>query len=465
MKQIQLKVIIAIFFALQINGMYSKTAIRLNGSQENDLSFYRSVKYDDFANRFGEVRWGVNSLTNLRLRTDIGDYVTFNLAVNINLLSGLFTDSYRALYLAQTGSQMLSVANPDSIYNTYFGIPFYYKSTYIGGFELERVSFAAGNQFFNFEMGLIRLSRGFGYAFSPNDYFNPKNPYNQKARPEGKLAAQMTLYPKDMWKIQLFTVAPDNPLESRGWGITTGASTMFSVSRFNFEFSYSLLLPEIEYDKDPKDFGLPETTRNDFSHIAGFSMKADIEIGFFIDAIYVFDHKVFKTGVMNGRTFNGYEGLQAAIGIDYTLPGGKVYLLTEYLFYGPAALTFGESLNELYSGSTSWDELSPVKRASLIDTERKIGTFLRHNYIFNMIRGKINDYLSISGSLMFGADDLSAVGMISADIEPVQAFTINVGFTSFIDKRLFGDLYEKGELGYSNTGMYNSVSVSTKIRF
>jgi len=82
-----------------------------------------------------------------------------------------------------------------------------------------------------------------------------------------------------------------------------------------------------------------------------------------------------------------------------------------------------------------------------------------------MIRGKINDYLSISGSLMFGADDLSAVGMISADIEPVQAFTINVGFTSFFDKRLFGDLYEKGELGYSNTGMYNSVSVSTKIRF
>lgn len=456
--------LIAVFLPVLTHAS-KRTSVRFNGTQENELAFQRAVDYGNFDNMAGKFRWGVNSLTNLRVRADVGEFVTFNLAINVNLLSGVFTDGYKALYLAHTASQMVTALSPESIYNTYFGIPFYYKSTYIGGFELERVSFSAGNMYFTFEMGLMRLARGFGYAFSPTDYFNPKNPYNQKGRPEGKLAMQTVFYPGDMWKITAFAVAPDNPLESEGWGVTTGFSTMFNLGKFNFEFSYSFLLPEIAYEKDPVKLGLPETARNDFSHIAGFSMKADIEIGFFIDAVYRFEHKAFRTGKFYNRDFKGYDGLEAALGIDYTLPGGKVYLLTEYLFYGPAALTWGESLDDLYSDNENWYKKSLMNRALLLDTSRKTGNFLRHNYLFNMIRVQINDYVGITGSAMLGLDDISAVTSVNAEIAPVQALSIGIGYSNFIDRSLFHKEFEKGELGSKNTGVYNMISITSRIRF
>ena len=90
---------------------------------------------------------GVNSLTNLRVRADVGELVTFHFAINVNLLSGLFTDTYRAMFLAGAVSQLATITTPSEINGNYFSIPFYYKSTYIGGFELERMAFVVGNDF------------------------------------------------------------------------------------------------------------------------------------------------------------------------------------------------------------------------------------------------------------------------------------------------------------------------------
>ena len=68
-------------------------------------------------------------------------------------------------------------------------------------------------------------------------------------------------------------------------GVTTGTSTMCTINRFSFEFSYSLFLPEVQYHLNLSDSGLPHYMRNDFMQIVGASMKADLEIGLFIEAV------------------------------------------------------------------------------------------------------------------------------------------------------------------------------------
>ena len=81
------------------------------------------------------------------------------------------------------------------------GVLFYLVVTPIG--LLMRL---CGNDFFDINTGLIRIARGYGYIFSPTDFFNPKDPLNPNARPEGKLSLVTTFYPADMWKIEAFII-------------------------------------------------------------------------------------------------------------------------------------------------------------------------------------------------------------------------------------------------------------------
>lgn len=440
---------------------YAKSSIRFNGSQENEFTFHHAKDYGNWEkNKYGTLHWGLDSLTNLRLRADVGEYLSFDLAVNINLLAGISTDVYKLLYLQKVYSDAVSdVANPRL---GFLSIPFYYKSTYIGGFELERASFKVGNDFFDYEMGLMRLARGFGYAFSPNDLFNPKNSYNQNARLEGRLAAQLTFYPKDMWKVQLFGVAPDNPLETQGWGIKTGISSQFSISKFNFAFMYVLALPEIEYGADPTKYRLLKTVSSDFEQIVGFSMKCDVELGLFIDAVYRFDHRFFKNKRFYDRSFRGYDGLEAAIGVDYTFAAGKVYWVLEYMFYGPAALDYGEPISNLYR-NTGWETKTLTSR--VFHEDKKPGNFLRHDYLFSMVRGKANDYLFVGGSVMIGLDDGSWILTPFVEIEPFQAFTVSLQLLSFFDLHRFHKELPMGEFGPVNTGTFHAVKICAKFKF
>ncbi|HOV13847.1 MAG TPA: hypothetical protein PK771_06150 [Spirochaetota bacterium] len=468
-------IFILILLFIYQNFIYSQkkgSSIQFNGSIESVVD----LTHPKFINN-GYFRWGFQNQANLRLKSNIGEYMTINLAVNINTITGNYTDLYKYLYVAEAFSSfpdIMNISEAKLMQNTFYSIPFYYKNTFVGSFELERLSFKGGNDYFDIEAGLIRLARGFGNVFSPNDFFNPRDAF-RLARPEGKMAVVATFYPEDFWKIQNFIVAPDNPLESRGWGFKGGVSTDFSIKKFNFQFQYALLMPEMDWGKDPKDYGLPETTQNDFSHIAGFSMKADIEIGLFLDMIYRFDHRVLYTQKYYGRDFHGYEGLEASIGFDYTIPfaNSNIYLLCEYMFYGSGMLHFSgdEHISNMYRKNgermsyKDWVETPVIDRTSYFDQSKKSLNFLRHNYLFGMIRMKVNDYLNIGNSYMFGADDQSGILSLFFDIEPFQSFSINITAMYPFDWKLANNEWIAGEFGATNLGFYQNYKITMKVKF
>ena len=248
-----------------------------------------------------------------------------------------------------------------------------------------------------------------------------------------------------------------------GWGSKVGASTMFSIDRFNLQFLYTLFFPTIEFGADPKDYGATDLTTNDLVQIAGFSMKADVEVGLTLDMIYRFDHKVMRSGQFYDRDYRGWDGLEASIGIDYTFAGGDVYFLAEYMFYGPGALDFGESLDALYKVD-GWEKLPIAKRG--INERKSIGNFLRHNYLFAMVSGRVNDYLSVAGSTMINLEDGSWILTPFIEVEPFQAFTIRVELASYYDLYMFsGGKLAAGEFGPSNIGTSNTLNVVATLKF
>ncbi|MCG8570615.1 MAG: hypothetical protein MJB14_10790 [Spirochaetes bacterium] len=333
------------------------------------------------------------------------------------------------------------------------------------------------HDFFNIDIGLIRVARGFGYSFSPTDLFNPRNPINLSARPDGQLGILAKFYPMDFWRIELFALAPENPINSQGWGWKFGNATNFYLGKINFEFLYSFFLPEMEFRTvaDPSVNNLPEYTNNDFSHIVGFSLKADIEIALFIDMIYRFNQQWFyEAQFYDERNFYGYEGLEAAIGFDYTIKG-KVYILAEYLFYGPGALDWAFNsedddfeLDRIYnntSDSQKWEEMSLLDRYYVMNTAIKPQHFLRHNYLFGMVRVTVNDFLNISTSYLFGIEDQSGLLNISFDVEPISALNINISAKYPFDWHLLNKNWRAGEFGPNMVGFYQDYQISCKIEF
>lgn len=440
----------------------NKTTIQFKRARDFDkqidLTDYGLAEYDE-----SEFNWGLNNLTNLRIKADIGEYLKFYTSINLSVFAGTFTDSYRLGYMQAAFDQgkMLSGIDWDSPVG-YFSIPFYYKSTYIGSFDIERLYFEVSTFYITFQTGIIRLARGFGYAFSPIDQFNEKNPINPTALPDGKLAMLFQVYPLGDWRIDLFAIAPENPLEKKGWGSKFGLASNLYIGKVNLEFLYALFMPEMEYDKNPVDNGYPEWTNNDFTQIAGFSLKADIEIGLFLDIVYRFEHRWFKTGKFYDKTFYGYEGLEFAVGIDYTILG-KLYILTEYLFNGGGYLDMGSAkLDDAYANDT-WYEKGIYERQS--NQSFRMSNYLRHHYLFNRMSLKVNDYLNIHMNHLLSIEDQSQLLTIGASVEPFQAMTIEVNMYYPFDYRMFSNDWDAGEFGSTQLGFYQNYEITTTFKF
>lgn len=457
--------------------------IIFNGSYESIFDTTHETDY--FNKEYQAFSWGLNNYLNLRMKANINEYLTFGMSININMFAGNYTDNYRT-YFARMSSSVVDPMTQMLESDNLFSMPFYYKNTYIGSFDLERLYFKVGNDYFDIESGLVRLAKGYSLFFSPMDFFNPKDPLNPNARPEGKLALIATFYPMDMWKIEAFAVAPDNPVKSNGWDFKFGASTEFNIDKLNFQFLYTLFMPEMAYQKDQEEEGFPAFTNNDFSHIIGFSMKADIEVGLFIDTVYRFDQMVFRENSYYDKEFYIYRGLEFAIGVDYTIDvpntDSNIYLLLEYMFYGSGMLDWQDKdLDELYIEELDDDELAeygtneedveewkvtePIKRSGLWNQDKKPLNFLRHDYIYGMIKYTINTYVTVSTSYLFGIDDQSGLLSVILEIEPFQAFTISFTASYPFGWEMIDYKYYRGEFGSTNVGYYQNYKFGVKLKF
>jgi len=267
-----------------------------------------------------------------------------------------------------------------------------------------------------------------------------------------------------MWKIELFGLTSADPLEKGVWGSKLGAATTFSMGKVNVDLLSALFLPEIAYGSNPADRSLPPYTNNDFAGVLGFAVKADIEIGLYVEATYRLERRALREGSYYGKALEGYEGLEAVLGADYTIPGLDLYLLAEYLFYGPGHVDWGKSLDTLYT-TTAWENAPPVDRPALLDLTKKPLPFARHDYVFLMSRYSLRQDMSAGVSCLAGLDDLSALVTVFGEYEAVQGLTLQASLLVPVDRKLFDRSADPGEWGSTSLGFHQMLGLEAKVRF
>ena len=399
----------------------------INGSFTSSFDVLNRRTYPEGGGSFAQ---GWANLANLRFRTAAGKDLSFFASTNITAASGFY-----ALALG-AGAQA----------------------------ELERLYFKAGGERADLEAGLIRVARGYGYAFSPLDFLNPRdaaNTLDPQARPPGRWGVHATFFPADLWRVELFGLLGDDPTKEKMWGSRFGAATAFSERRFTFDILYALLLPEIEPGSLPVP-PEPAYFNDDFSQIAGFALKADVGIGLFVEALYRLEHRALKDGSYYGKSLHGYEGLEAAVGADYTF--GDLYLLGEYLFYGPGHVDWGSgSLDPLYIGA--WQDLAPPDRLAQLDDTKRPLPFARHDYLFLLARWRLVQDLSLGASCLAGLDDLSVLLTVFAEYEVLQNLTLQLRLLQPLDRRLFDSGAPAGEWGSTVLGFHQLLGLTARVRF
>jgi hypothetical protein len=126
----------------------------------------------------------------------------------------------------------------------------------------------------------------------------------------------------------------------------------------------------------------PDGERSMGVHRAGLSVKLEATVGIVLDATY-------SLAPADGA---GIEGLEAAIGVDYSLLDGKLYALAQYLYNGPGMLDPDEDLTRLDAAILAGDAT---------------GVYNRRNYAFVQAMYSIDDYTRAGLSCLAGIDDLS----------------------------------------------------------
>ena len=175
-------------------------------------------------------------------------------------------------------------------------------------------------------------------------------------------------------------------------------------------------------------------------HRLGMSVKADVEIGLAADALYA----------LNAGAGAGIEGLSFSLGGDYSLWGGKLIVLAEYLYSG------GRSSTALgYGGSLS-----------------------NRNYLYSGMRFIISDYTSAGLALISGFDDVSFTPILSLEHDLFQGMTLSLSAKIPLDRDLFSS-GGRGELGPvppdelqgalpasgKRTGSYGVFNAKVRLRF
>jgi hypothetical protein len=354
--------------------------------------------------------FGLEEYANLRLRVRTGDRATLYTAFNLIAISGNYLGS----------AAILGGANQNPFFAS---TPLINGQNYAAGLELERLYFRVNGDLFDTEAGLRRMAFGYGQVWGSSDFLNPRNPLALNARPRGVLGADFSFYPEDSLKLTLFAAAPKDPFAYEGGGFIPGLSLDKHWDRASLQALYAY-----------ETAGLDETSGETGIHRFGLSVKADLELGLVIDALYT----------LNPGSTESIEGLSAGAGFDYTLLGGDLYILAEYLFNG--------------SSSAS----APVYG----------GNWINHHYLYGSALYRFNDYCYANLATVFCFDDLSFSPFVSFDYEVFQGFSLNLTARLPLDQKTLNG-GKAGELGPIPPGLDGSgaagarfiVNAGARLRF
>jgi hypothetical protein len=392
---------------------------------------FRAAQGTDYGEG-GTMSAGFEEFANLRLKAPAGERGTIFAAVNLAAASGT------ALPLVPAEADGYSVS-----------APFTAGKGYASAMELERLYLRIEGEDMDAEAGLMRMAFGFGQAWRPMDFLNPPNPLFPDARPRGSLGGLVTAYPTDLWIVRLFYVTGDDPLKTDGAGAIGGTSAEFHGQAASAQALYALQAPGLGLSRPVHRFGL--------------SLKVEAEAGFVLDALYTLDGDAAASGRWYDRPWNGLQGLQAAVGADYSFLKGKLIAVVQYLYNGGGALEPGDGLDRLYDpAGGDWRNVPPDERS--FRTDIPIGELNRRNYLFGSLTCRYDDYTRAILSCIGGLDDGSFVPIFSVEHEPFQGLLVSVSVRVPLDGRTLG-AGSNGELGPAHTGARGEITVKARLRF
>jgi len=402
--------IISIFSLYVICGLVAQEGLTVSGILDSSVSL-RAGAGDAPA-----FSYGVEEFANIRMQAKIRDRAAFYGAVNFIAAAGDYAAD--AALMADFAS-----ANANGISPTAFVA----GENYIAGFELERLYFRLNGEAVGFDGGLLRLPFGYGQVWGSSDFLNPKNPLKPDARPRAVLGAGLSWYPVDSLKLLGFGAAPRDPFSRGGEGGLFGLSIDQHWDKASVQGLYS--------------FESPNGGARHGIHRAGLSVKADVEVGLVMDALYTYNHEA-ETEI---------DGLSFSMGADYSFFGGDLIVLVEYL----------------YSGDTSSTALGYG------------GSFSNNNYLYTGITWRFNDFTNMTLALISGFDDISFTPVISLNHDLFQGAALIASAQIPLDRDLFSADGRRGELGPlppdelqpllpvtgERIGRYFDCSVKLRLRF
>ena len=326
--------------------------------------------------------YGVEEYANLRIQSKIRDMATVYGAVNFIAAAGNY---------AADAALLAGFASANGISPTAYVA----GDNYIAGFELERLYFRLNGEAVNFDGGLLRLPFGYGQVWGSSDFLNPKNPLKPDTRPRAVLGAGLSWYPVDSLKLLGFGAAPRNPFSREGKGGLFGLSMDQHWDKASIQALYS--------------YETPQTGSAEGIHRIGLSVKADVEVGLVMDALYTYNHEA-ETKL---------DGLSLSLGADYSFFDGDLIVLAEYLYNGETSST---ALN--YGGS-----------------------FSNNHYLYTGVTWRFNDFTNMSVALISGFDDVSFTPVISLNHDLFQGAALTITAQIPLDRDLFSGDGRRGELG------------------
>jgi hypothetical protein len=314
--------------------------------------------------------YGIEEYANIRIQAKLREGAAFYGSLNLLAASGTYAEAARV-----QGAGGLTAAG----------------GNYAAALELERLYFKISPEKADLQGGLMRAAFGYGFAFGPMDFLNPRNPLLPDARPRAVLGLDLAYYPVENAVLRGFTAAPRNPFAGSGAGTLGGLAGEYHGDRLSLQGLYVYESPH-----DTSARGL---------HRFGLSLKGDLVLGLAAELLYTYDPQVKA----------GEEGLAASAGFDYSFLDGRFYILAEYLYSGGRSSTAGS-----------------------------LG-FRGNHYIFAQGMYRISDYTSLSLGCMAAPEDLSLTPLAGAEHELFQGLTLSLSCQIPLDRSLSGG--RPGEFG------------------
>jgi len=290
------------------------------------------------------------------------------------------------------------------------------NQSYFAAIEPERLYFRINTDVIRLDGGLLRLPFGYGLVWRPTDFLNPVNPLFPDARLRGVLGAGLSWYATDTLKLAAFGAAPRNAFSQSGEGGHAGLMFEQQWDKIDMQAMYF--------------FESPQTGSEYGIHRAGVSLKADLELGFVLDALYSYNHE----------QGTGIDGLSLSAGFDYSFFKGDLIVLVEYL----------------YNGKTSSTAFNP---------EKNIIGFANEHYLYTGFTWRFDDLTTAGLALISGFSDVSFTPIVSVNRDLFQGAALIFSAQIPLDRDLFSGDGNHGELGPLLSHRYFDSSLKLRLRF